>query len=201
MRQPFPPFRNLLSTRLVVGLMTAWFFVVISGLPLPELREAVQDSSLATNQNSHSSHKRQKDLSQPFPCMFSRCGCNNAEQCWRQCCCHDLRSKLAWARQNNVTPPDYVIAEARAKGLLGPDESIAECDTEKRKSKCCEKSTCEKTATHPSCCEHSDCEEHKSHKAETETAHIAKVQCETGKNCCEIETKHCESDKKSCCCC
>ena len=53
-----------------------------------------------------------KDLSQPFPCMHSVCGCQNADACWQGCCCHTNREKIAWAEANGVTPPDYVVAAA-----------------------------------------------------------------------------------------
>jgi hypothetical protein len=53
-----------------------------------------------------------KDLSRPFPCMYRQCGCRNAEQCWRGCCCFSGKEKLAWAKANNVTPPAYVAAAA-----------------------------------------------------------------------------------------
>ena len=52
-----------------------------------------------------------KDLSSPFPCMESHCGCMTAEQCWRNCCCHTLEEKLAWARHHGVTPPGYVLEQ------------------------------------------------------------------------------------------
>lgn len=55
---------------------------------------------------------RDKDLSQPFPCQDSPCGCGSAEQCWRHCCCHTDQEKVAWAHQHGITPPDYVIAAA-----------------------------------------------------------------------------------------
>src|SRR5918994_3191755 len=51
-----------------------------------------------------------KDLSQPFPCMHSVCGCQDAAACWQGCCCHTNREKVAWAEANGVTPPDYVVA-------------------------------------------------------------------------------------------
>jgi hypothetical protein len=53
-----------------------------------------------------------KNKSQPFPCMNSPCGCKDAEQCWRNCCCHTLAERLEWARENHVQPQDYVLAEA-----------------------------------------------------------------------------------------
>jgi hypothetical protein len=71
--------------------------LMITGVPVPR-----------------SSHK---DCSSPFPCMFSQCGCMTAEQCWRSCCCHSLEEKLAWARKQGVTPPDYVLDQARDQGI------------------------------------------------------------------------------------
>jgi hypothetical protein len=50
----------------------------------------------------------QKDLTQPFPCMHRKCGCRNAEQCWRGCCCFTNQQKLAWAKRHGVTAPKYV---------------------------------------------------------------------------------------------
>ncbi|MGE3406628.1 MAG: hypothetical protein AB7I37_07440 [Pirellulales bacterium] len=54
-----------------------------------------------------------KDRSQPFPCADRPCGCRNAEQCWRECCCFSMPEKLAWARRHGVTPPDFVVAAAQ----------------------------------------------------------------------------------------
>jgi hypothetical protein len=53
-----------------------------------------------------------KDSSQPFPCQNCPCGCLDAEQCWRSCCCQTNAQKLAWARAHHVTPPEYVVAAA-----------------------------------------------------------------------------------------
>jgi hypothetical protein len=71
---------------------------------------------------------------QPYPCMHHRCGCVSPEQCWRNCCCMSLEEKLAWARDNHVTPPHYVLAEARLHGILWeefcaqtPDETASTC--------------------------------------------------------------------------
>ena len=51
-----------------------------------------------------------KDKSQPFPCQDHACGCQNAEECWRHCCCFTNEEKLAWARDHNVRPPEYVAS-------------------------------------------------------------------------------------------
>jgi hypothetical protein len=55
-----------------------------------------------------------KDLTKPFPCQHRVCGCQNAESCWRGCCCFSNQEKLAWAKKAGVTPPGYVAANARS---------------------------------------------------------------------------------------
>jgi len=56
-----------------------------------------------------------KQTEKPYPCMNSSCGCANAEMCWRNCCCHTQQEKVAWARKNNIIPPTYVLAAAKAE--------------------------------------------------------------------------------------
>jgi hypothetical protein len=48
-----------------------------------------------------------KDRSVPFPCMDHACGCLNAEQCWRHCCCFTPEQKLAWAAAHGIVPPPH----------------------------------------------------------------------------------------------
>ncbi len=50
-----------------------------------------------------------KDRSQPFACMDRACGCMNAAQCWKGCCCFSDREKLAWALAHNVEPPASLL--------------------------------------------------------------------------------------------
>jgi hypothetical protein len=54
-----------------------------------------------------------KERSQPYPCMNHPCGCKSAEACWRGCCCFTMAQKLAWAEENGVTPPAFVVAAAK----------------------------------------------------------------------------------------
>jgi len=63
-----------------------------------------------------------KDTSVPFPCMMKSCGCRNAEDCWRGCCCFANTQKLAWARKNAVEVPAYVVDAARRESQT-PDSS------------------------------------------------------------------------------
>jgi len=46
---------------------------------------------------------------QRFPCEDCPCGCSTAEFCWDHCCCHDDRQKLAWAEENGVAPPEFLL--------------------------------------------------------------------------------------------
>ncbi len=54
-----------------------------------------------------------KDLSEPFPCMHRLCGCRDAAQCWKSCCCFTDREKLVWAAAQGLEPPAFVVAAAR----------------------------------------------------------------------------------------
>jgi hypothetical protein len=73
--------------RLFAGISLFAYLTTALGMPLPQ--------------------GQAKDHSQPFPCQDSPCGCHNAEQCWRHCCCHSPEERLAWARANQIEPPAY----------------------------------------------------------------------------------------------
>lgn len=77
----------------------------------------------ARNRPSVDSHER-------FPCENCPCGCTTAESCWRSCCCRTDAEKLAWASEQGVIPPDYVVdfVEAESTTTAG-----ARCTA------CCEK--------------------------------------------------------------
>jgi hypothetical protein len=79
--------------RLVVGLALASYLIAAIGFPMP-----------AAN----------KDRSRPYPCQNHSCGCLNAEQCWRSCCCYSAAEKLDWAQSHAVEAPAEVVAEATA---------------------------------------------------------------------------------------
>jgi hypothetical protein len=97
-----------------------------------------------------------KTSKEPFPCMNHRCGCQSAEQCWRNCCCMNLEQRLIWARENHVRPPDYVLAEARAKGI---EWAVNWPSSQREDSSWCvasgtavENSDCQKSSGEGSCC-------------------------------------------------
>jgi hypothetical protein len=98
------PFQHWISPRQVVATLSlAAFLAATAGLPVihPWL------SPLG------------KDLSQPFPCQHSACGCQNAEACWRGCCCRTNRQKLAWAEEHGVKAPTYVAQQAQREKVVG----------------------------------------------------------------------------------
>ena len=85
-----------------------------------------------------------KDLSQPFPCMNRVCGCRNAAQCWKGCCCFSDREKLAWAAVHHVTPPEFVIARASLEPQT--DEGKVRVTSDGRTgAKCCVRSPAGRT--------------------------------------------------------
>lgn len=73
-----------------------------------------------------------KDITQPFPCMHSHCGCKSAAQCWKSCCCKTMSQKLAWAKDHGVQPPTFVVTAAA-------EETRTAVVTA---SSCCEKKSC-----------------------------------------------------------
>jgi hypothetical protein len=87
-----------LGFRILGALLAVMYLCVAVGVPLP-----VKGIS--------------KDLSEPFPCMNSSCGCRSAEQCWKSCCCHTLAERIEWARQNGVRPPAFAVAHAKTAGI------------------------------------------------------------------------------------
>jgi len=69
-----------------------------------------------------------KNKAIPFPCQDRPCGCNDAQTCWRKCCCHTNSEKVAWAKRNGVSPPEFVLIAAK-------------CEQQPRKSCCSSRST------------------------------------------------------------
>ncbi|QDS96767.1 hypothetical protein HG15A2_00250 [Adhaeretor mobilis] len=96
---PSAIFPSLMFWRFANALLVAWFAVVALGVPLP-----------AGNVSGGSAEKQA--AGERFPCENCPCGCNTAEKCWNNCCCHSPAERLAWAKREGVTPPAYVVAAA-----------------------------------------------------------------------------------------
>ena len=76
--------------RAVAWGMLGLYALVVSGLPLPV---ALPPAGTAAARKLAA-----KDRSQPFPCMDKACGCDSAERCFTNCCCHTPAETLAWAK-------------------------------------------------------------------------------------------------------
>lgn len=59
-----------------------------------------------------------------FPCEGSSCGCRNAEQCWRSCCCRTFVQRMEWSRREGVPAPGYVAVEADREIALAAKRPI-----------------------------------------------------------------------------
>jgi len=108
-----------------------------------------------------------KDLSRAFPCMYSRCGCQNADQCWRSCCCHTVSERLAWARAHGVAPPEYV-------------HSLSEKAVPPVKKSCCTAHQPAAKTTHSCCSSHAEratCVHHRDTKPERGVSFLQALRC------------------------
>jgi hypothetical protein len=114
----------------VIGILLVSQTVAATGMPLPVLAAG-----------------QQKDFSQPYPCMNHPCGCMNAEQSWRSCCCLTMEEKLAWARENGVEPPEFV-REFVGKTTTNPGNS-ENCQS----GGCCHSKGQGSQNKAPSCCD------------------------------------------------
>lgn len=86
----------------------AVYLVALVGFPVPEFAQSTSATA--------------------YPCQHGRCGCATAEQCWRSCCCKSLEERLAWARENHVTPPAFVLrqlAETEALAATTPQTTAS----------------------------------------------------------------------------
>lgn len=80
-----------------------------------------------------------KGGTEAFPCQHRACGCSSAAACWKSCCCHTNREKVAWAKAHGVTPPAFVVAAAEKEAKSVTLKSC--CAALKQKTKSCCDST------------------------------------------------------------
>lgn len=132
------------ARRMIAGVLAVWYLAALLGVPLPGLVE--------------------KDLSRPYPCQDHRCGCRNADECWRHCCCFSHEEKLAWAVAHGVTPPADFIAQSVTESHGG-------------RSCCADRHASTSHASHSGCCDDSGtknvcCHSHRS----TETDSLSTIE-------------------------
>lgn len=95
-----------------------------------------------------------KDRSVPFPCMDKPCGCRNAEQCFKSCCCSSKAERIVWAKEHQVADEYLAIA------IESKEQPVAtkSCCASKAATSCCKPaektaSCCEKASPQKHCCE------------------------------------------------
>lgn len=92
----------------------------------------------------------EKDRRVPFPCMDKPCGCRNAEQCFRSCCCSTKTERIAWAKQHAVSEEFIALAtEAQEKPAAAKSccagKTVPSCGKPAEKTaSCCEKTPAQK---------------------------------------------------------
>jgi hypothetical protein len=116
---------------LFVGICLLGYLVTVLGVPIPV--------------------HRGKDSRTPFPCQDHACGCMNAEQCWKSCCCFTATERLAWAHEHAVQPPASLFAEAE-QGWNTPRLRDQETAKAEDKPSCCKSSRTESIC--PECAQH-----------------------------------------------
>jgi hypothetical protein len=124
----------------------------------------------------------QKNLSTPFPCQDSICGCMSADQCWKSCCCRSNREKLAWAKKHGVTPPTFVLAAAELELPLEQPTKKACCSAAHAAKNCCShKTACETAASQKSnVCADERCER-------STDGIVCPTETAQGKSCCSTK--------------
>lgn len=103
-------FRSLRLRRIITGVALLAYLASVWGFPMPTVGMV--------------------DASTPFPCQHHRCGCQSADQCWRNCCCFTPEQRIAWARENHVTIPAEVqlaLAAEMDEHASHEDHEHADC--------------------------------------------------------------------------
>ena len=120
-----------LLRRLTAWAMLALQCLVASGLPLPLAIPPTPGSAAGRKLAA-------KDRSRPFPCMDKACGCDSAERCFTNCCCHTPAETLRWAKARGIEPA-VIAALSRRMAVAEPEPAAGSC--------------CASTASKPACCE------------------------------------------------
>ena len=112
-------YRVRLFRRVVSACLLAIFVVGMMGVPLRPIKQV-------------QTHER-------FPCENCPCGCISADFCWDKCCCHSDEEKLAWAHENSVAAPDFLIQRvAQNRDCVTPAAASQTTSRSKSQaSKCC----------------------------------------------------------------
>lgn len=121
--------------------MLALYGLVASGLPLPVALPPATGTAAARTLAG-------KDRSQPFPCMDKACGCDSAERCFTNCCCHTPAETLAWATARGIEPAVIAALKRRVAATEPAPQASSCCAATVPEPSCCQTVPTEQ----PSCC-------------------------------------------------
>ncbi|MFM7136045.1 MAG: hypothetical protein ACKO1M_03105 [Planctomycetota bacterium] len=110
-------------------MMLGLYGLVSSGLPLP-LASPAPGSAAAGRLAG-------KDRSRPFPCMDKACGCDSAERCFSNCCCHTPAETLRWAKARGIEPAVIAALERRVAAAAPAPAAGGCCAAKQAKPSCC----------------------------------------------------------------
>jgi hypothetical protein len=119
--------------RAVAWTMLGLYGLVSSGLPLPVMSPPAGTAAARK--------LAAKDRSRPFPCLDKACGCDSAERCFSNCCCHTPAETLAWAKARGIEPAVIATLQRRV-AAAAPAPAAGDC---------CASQTQRRAA--PSCCD------------------------------------------------
>jgi hypothetical protein len=124
--------------------MLGLYGLVVSGLPLPVMSPpagTVAARKLAA-----------KDRSRPFPCMDKACGCDSAERCFSNCCCHTPAEMLAWAKARGIEPAVIAALQRRVAAAAPAPAAGGCCAVKQAKPSCCAAEVTESDSQDESIC-------------------------------------------------
>jgi hypothetical protein len=129
--------------RITTWLAIVGYTLVASGLPLPcGVAPAVPDAATAKRLGA-------KDRSRPFPCMDKSCGCDTADRCFTNCCCHTPAETLAWAKAHGVEAGVLMALERRAAVAVAAPRGEVSCCSAGEAAATAEASCCATKALNP----------------------------------------------------
>ncbi len=77
---------------------------------------------------------------EPYPCQFSKCGCQTREKCRTNCCCHTKAEKIAWAQVRGIDPNHVaVLTPEEQKQIAAGEKKFVVRPVKSKTRPCCAK--------------------------------------------------------------
>ncbi len=115
--------------RAVAWAMLGLYALMASGLPLPVMSPPA--GSAAARKLAG------KDRSRPFPCRDKACGCDSAQRCFSNCCCHTPAETLRWAKARGIESAVIAALQRRVAAAAPAPAAAGCCAAKQAKPSCC----------------------------------------------------------------